>query len=254
MANPPGSTATGLSETPATLYGELAEWWPVISPPAEYAGEAELLAGLLRTATRPVRDVLELGSGGGNNASYLSQEFSMTLVDISEAMLRVSRALNPGCEHFCADMRSVRLDRAFDAVLVHDAIDYMEDESHLLEVFATAAAHLRSGGVAVFVPDFVADTYQPSTDHGGAEAADGRSARYLEWPLPVPAGRDWFETVFVLVLRDADGSITTKTETHRFGLFPRATWLRLLGAAGFEPTALDLHDDHARTVFVGHMP
>lgn len=235
------------------MYGELADWWPVVSPPAEYAGEAQLLAGLLRTATRPVHDVLELGSGGGNNASHLRHEFELTLVDQSESMLQVSRDLNPECEHVRGDMRTLRLDRSFDAVLVHDAIDYMVAESQLQAVFATAAAHLRPGGVAVFAPDHVADTYQPSTDHGGADAPDGRSARYLEWPLPIPPGRDWFETVFVLVLRKPDGAITTKTETHRFGLFTKATWMGLLRAAGFEPTALDQHDEYARTLFVGHI-
>ena len=29
------------------LYGELASWWPLISPPGEYAAEAEYLAALL---------------------------------------------------------------------------------------------------------------------------------------------------------------------------------------------------------------
>ena len=29
------------------LYGELAGWWPLISPPGEYAAEAQYLAALL---------------------------------------------------------------------------------------------------------------------------------------------------------------------------------------------------------------
>jgi trans-aconitate methyltransferase len=235
------------------MYGDLADWWPVISPPAEYADEADLLAGLLRTGTRPVRDVLELGSGGGNNASYLRNDFQMTLVDRSEPMLRVSQRLNPDCEHICADMRTVRLGHDFDAVLVHDAVDYLTEESQLLAVFTTATAHLRPGGVAVFVPDHVSDTYLATTRHGGSDADDGRAARYLEWPLPKPEMQEWFETVYVLVLRDAEGSVQTKTETHRFGLFPRATWVRLLSTAGLMPTAIDLNDDYGRTAFVGHL-
>ncbi|MHC4615594.1 MAG: class I SAM-dependent methyltransferase, partial [Planctomycetota bacterium] len=57
--------------------------------------------------------VLELGSGGGNNASHLKKWFDMTLVDLSPHMLEVSRALNPECSHQQGDMRTVRLGTLF---------------------------------------------------------------------------------------------------------------------------------------------
>ena len=81
------------------LYQDLAAWWPLISPPEEYAEEAAFAGRLLRRADRPVRAVLELGSGGGHCASHLAPGFSMTLVDLSPGMLAVSRRLNPDCEH-----------------------------------------------------------------------------------------------------------------------------------------------------------
>ena len=116
---------------PRRLYSDLASWWPLISPPEEYAGEAASAASLLRTANPPTRTVLELGSGGGNNAFHLKGEFEMTLVDLSDEMLAVSRQLNPECEHIRGDMRTLRLGRTFDAVFVHDAIDYMITEADL---------------------------------------------------------------------------------------------------------------------------
>ena len=120
------------------LYQDLAAWWPLISPPEEYAEEAAFAGGLLREAERPVRTVLELGSGGGHCASHLAPGFSMTLVDLSPGMLEVSRRLNPDCEHVEADMRTVRLGRDFDAVFVHDAVDYMTTEDDLRLVIGTA--------------------------------------------------------------------------------------------------------------------
>jgi SAM-dependent methyltransferase len=110
------------------FYTDLASWWPLISAPEEYAEEAAFAASLLRMANPPTRTVLELGSGGGSNAFHLKSEFELTLVDLSEEMLAVSRQLNPECEHLLGDMRTVRLGRCFDAVLVHDAIDYMTTE------------------------------------------------------------------------------------------------------------------------------
>ncbi len=85
---------------------------------------------MIRDAARgagsgPVREVLELGSGGGNNASHMKHAFAMTLVEPADGMHHISRALNPECEHVPGDMRTVRLGRAFDAIFVHEAVIYM---------------------------------------------------------------------------------------------------------------------------------
>ena len=116
------------------LYQDLAVWWPLISPPEEYAAEAAFAAKAFGLASGPVREVLDLGSGGGHNARHLRERFSMTLADLSEPMLAVSRRLNPGCAHVAGDMRSLRLGRTYDAVLVHDAVDYMTSEAELGQV------------------------------------------------------------------------------------------------------------------------
>ena len=96
-------------------------------------------------------------------------------------MLTLSQGLNPGCEHVLGDMRTMRMGRTFDIVFVHDAIAYMVTETDLLDCLATAFAHLRPEGVALFVPDHTRESFHPSTDHGGHDGADGRSLRYLEW-------------------------------------------------------------------------
>src|SRR5437762_14131668 len=54
------------------LYGELASWFHLLSAPADYAEEAAFARKLLiEGSATPPRTVLELGSGGGNNASHL---------------------------------------------------------------------------------------------------------------------------------------------------------------------------------------
>ena len=75
--------------------------------------------------------MLELGSGGGNNAFHLKQRFAMTLVDLSEDMLAVSRELNPDCEHLAGRHALDPAAAQFDAVFVHDAIEYMTTEDDL---------------------------------------------------------------------------------------------------------------------------
>ncbi|WP_052849059.1 class I SAM-dependent methyltransferase [Streptomyces avicenniae] len=234
---------------PERLYGDLAPWWPLISPVEVYEEDAVLAAELFALAARPVRDVLELGSGGGHTAYHLAPRHTLTLVDLSPGMLDLSRRLLPDATHVAGDMRDVRLGRTFDGVLVHDAIDYMTTADDLSAVFRTAFAHLRPGGVAVFFPDHVADTFEPGTDCGGSDADDGSGVRYLEWSLPAAPGTTTVRTDYTFTIRETDGSVRTVHETHVTGLFAVAEWQRLLAAAGFAVTTAQEDGGHGRTLF-----
>jgi ubiquinone/menaquinone biosynthesis C-methylase UbiE len=231
------------------LYDELAEWWHLISPPAEYTEEAAFFAQVISDACKiPPRTVLELGSGGGNNAFHLKSKFEMTLVDLSPQMLAVSRVLNPDCEHREGDMRTVNLGRTFDAVFIHDAIMYMTSEADLIAAMRNAYRHCRAGGAALFVPDCVRETFVGETSHEGHDGEDGRSLRYLEWTIDPDPVDTTFRTDYVIVLRDKSGDTRVVHDCHIEGLFPREVWMRLLREVGFEPCTLT--DDWGREIFI----
>jgi SAM-dependent methyltransferase len=221
-----------------SLYRELAGWWPVISPPVEYADDAAVLGTVFGSAAEPVRSVLDLGSGGGHVALHLKAGRSMTLVDLSAEMLEVSRRLNPQCEHIQGDMRSIRLNRQYDAVLVHDAVDYVTTQEDLLKVIKTAFAHCKPGGLAVFAPDHTAETFRPGTGGGGGNDGAGRQASFREKTSDPDPGDDWILAEYEFTLRAGDGTIQVVPEAHRLGSFGKQTWLRLLRSAGFAAEAL----------------
>jgi SAM-dependent methyltransferase len=245
-----------MSEQPR-LYRELADWFHLLTAPEEYVEEAEAYRRIIvETSARPVRDVLELGSGGGNNASHLRAHFTMTLTDLSPKMLAMSRRINPECEHIEGDMRTLRLNRDFDAVFVHDAIDYITSLPDLRAVMETAFLHCRPGGVALFAPDLVRETFQSSSDHGGNDA-DGRGLRYLEWTWDPDPNDDTFVVDFAYLLRQEDGSVRVELDRHVCGLFPRGEWLRLLEDVGFRANrrVVEREDEEKGTeVFTGLRP
>jgi SAM-dependent methyltransferase len=231
------------------LYEELAEWWPLFSAPEDYAEEAALFAQLLTDSCDSApRTVLELGSGGGNNAFHLKRSFEMTLVDASPQMLAVSRALNPECAHREGDMRSIDLGRTFDAVFIHDAIMYMTSAADLEAAIGNAYRHCRAGGVALLVPDYVRESFVAKTEHGGHDGDDGRSLRYLEWTVDPDPSDTTYRTDYVIVMRDRRGDTRVVEDCHVEGLFPRAEWMRILRAAGFEPSIA--RDEWGRDLFV----
>ena len=148
-------------------------------------------------------------------------------------MLDLSRQLNPTVDHYLGDMRTVWLDRKFDAVLIHDAIAYMLTESDLLAAFTTARKHLNLGGLLLVAPDLVQDAF-----------TDGQVLRWsskkenieveIEERITDPNPSDTVvESLFTYTIREA-GTERVKRDTHISGLFPIAVWTRLFAESGFE--------------------
>ena len=240
------------------LYRDLTDWYPLLTPVGDYAEEAAFYQRLFEEyCQRPPRTLLDLGSGGGHNAAYLRAALDCTLVDLEPAMLALSRRLNPDCEHIVGDMRSVRLGRAFDCVLVHDAISYMTSRTDLASAIVTAFTHTAPGGVAMFQPDFVSETFDPGTETGGSEG-NGRALRYLEWRWVPESRTDMYVTDMAYLLRDETGAVEVVHDRHFMGLFPKTVWIELIKAAGFEPLAVPFeHNSYINTghdVFLGLRP
>jgi SAM-dependent methyltransferase len=232
------------------LYQDLAGWWPLLSPPEEYVAEAQdLLARLSRKVEPDSATLLELGSGGGSLAFHLKRRFRLTLTDRAPEMLAVSREINPECEHLVGDMRSLRLGCRFDVVLIHDAIMYATEPASVQAALRTAAIHCRPGGAVLVVPDYVRETFQPETDHGGHDAPDGRGLRYLEWIWDPDPADDTYLVEYAFLLRSSDGAVFMDFDRHIEGLFSRAQWLRWLAEAGLpaEPET----DPWGRDVLIG---
>lgn len=220
------------------LYRDLAEWYPLLTPVEDYEEEADFYRSLFKSYCRNTpRTLLDLGSGAGHNAAYLKASFSCTLVDLEPAMVELNRRQNPECMHVQGDLRSIRLGQVFDCVLLHDAVNYMRSRRDLADAVTTAFVHTAHGGAALFQPDFVVETFEPGTETGGIEK-DGRAVRYLEWRWIPDPGAEMYVADMAYILRDRDGSVQVAHDRHYMGLFPRAVWLELIGAAGFEPLAV----------------
>jgi SAM-dependent methyltransferase len=229
------------------MYDDLASWWPLLSPPSEYEDEAADL--LPRLGTGFGRTLLELGAGGGSLAFHLKRQFRLTLTDISQGMLAVSKTVNPECEHLLGDMRSLRLGRQFDVVLIHDAIMYATQPGDVQAALQTAAVHCRVGGTVAVLPDFVRETFEAGTDHGGHDGADGRGLRYLEWAWDPDPNDDTYVVDYAFLLRAPDGASTVEHDRHLEGLFARARWLQWFAEAGLP--ARSSVDAEGREIFIG---
>lgn len=232
------------------IYTDLASWYPLLTPRVDYKDEAVVYQRILRSklGQGPLR-LVELGCGAGHNASYFT-DFDLTLTDLSTDMLQLAQlncaGTNNGQGARCiqGDMRSLRLGQTFDAVLLHDAVDYMVTQADLAACFATAFVHLRPHGCLLVTPDVVAETFTPTTYHEGVDG-DGRALRYLEWSWQAAGQTECYTVDYTMVMRTGDAEPVIVNDRHVVGMFSRSTWLKLLAQAGFTVVACEIADpDH----------
>ena len=244
------------------LYTDLAYLWPIISPPEEYAEEAVYWRRALRKRLGSGKHhILELGVGGGHLLSHLTlahltTDFQGTAVDISPQMLELSKKLNPGVDHYLGDMRTFRLGRTFDAVLIHDAISYMLSESDLSATFLAARDHLRPEGVLLVAPEWVREsfannrTFKWVRKNGDLEVS---IQEYLHDPDPDDTQ---VESIFSYEIREK-GQLRREQDIHTTGLFPIATWTRLMKEVGFRVETLKIpanEGGYGEYLFLGVLP
>lgn len=223
------------------LYTELAPWWALLSPPDAYEADAQLVDALLCQALgRRPASLLELGCGSGTLASWLPESVALVLSDLSPEMLALAGERCPRAERVAGDLRALRLERRFEAVLIHDALMYLQSEAELAAALETARAHLVPGGALLLMPDFTRESWYPGTDAGGGEDESGRGVRLLEWRWGLEEHGPQFHVDMALLLREADGSVRAVHDQHTMAAFSSETWWAALEAAGFRPVAADL--------------
>ena len=237
------------------MYDEFAHLWPLIGPPEEYATEAMYWRAAVRDKLGPGRhEVLELGVGGGSNLHHMTRDFNFTAVDLSEKMLAHSIRLNPDVEHHVGDMRSVRLGRKFDVVMIGDALAYLTTEADLTDTFATARSHLEHGGVFVLAPDWFREDFVSPRVFNATRREGAVELTWVEYAHDPDPSDTLMESVFVYFIDDSDG-LRVETDRHVMGLFPRRRWIELLELAGFslEVKPITSVDHHQGTLLVGEL-
>jgi SAM-dependent methyltransferase len=224
------------------IFSDLAHLWPLLSPPEDYVPEAESVHRILARCLGPALfadgrrpRLLELGAGGGHTIYHLTDRYEITAVDLSPEMLANCARLNPSVETVVGDMRDLRLERIFDAVLIHDAIDYLVEAAEVEQTLATAAAHLAPGGIVLVAPTYVAETFvEHEVEHDHHSDGD-TDLTYFSYVHRLPGNGTRVETVLIYLVR-RDGQVEVVEDRHANGLFSTAEWIEMLGAGGFAVT------------------
>ena len=217
------------------LYTDLAWLWPMWGDAAtEYAHYCQHVSDLIRQySKRPAVTLLDIGCGGGKNVMNLNQNFDITGLDLSPTMLAQAKELNPDCMFVQGDMRTFRLGRTFDAVLMDDGISHMNCRADFVSAFSTAHAHLNPGGVMIATPDVTIETFQQNKTTTTTATQDGLDVVFVENVYDPDPTDEQYETTILYLIRD-HCRLRVETEHWTMGLFSPDTWRRVMRETGFE--------------------
>ncbi len=182
-----------------------------------------------RTAAKPPSTLLHLGSGAGGQDVIFKRHFTVTGVDLSLGMLNKARNVHSDIEYIEGDMRTLRLNRQFDAVAIPDSIDYMASQEDLQQAIQTAVMHLKTGGVLLVV----AKTKEIFQNNNFAYTGEknGIHVTLLENNYINPFRPNTYEATFVYLIRQ-QRDLAIRTDHQVLGLFSQAMWDEVFKKAG----------------------
>ena len=213
------------------VFQRYSEYYDLLYRDKDYEAEADYVARTLRSVSSDVRQLLEFGSGTGRHGRLLAERgFHVFGIERSASMVAVARRTAPSSSHISGsfdckvgDIKTVELDRVFDAVIcLFHVVSYQTSNLDLVATFDNAARHLIVGGIFLFDvwhgPAVLKEG--PSVRVKRMENENIRLSRTAEPELDVNAR---IVTVNYTVLAESkvDGRLTTFRENHRMRyLFP----------------------------------
>lgn len=115
-----------------------------------YIKESKYIITLLKKNKVIKKNILEFGLGTGRHAKYLlSKNYNLVGIDKSPDMLRIAKKI-PKLKCILGDIRSIKLNKKFDAILsLFHCINYMLTSSDINNFFKNAKAHLGTNGLLI---------------------------------------------------------------------------------------------------------
>lgn len=207
----------------------------------DYAQEATRLKEIIDEFKKsPGNQLLDVACGTGNHLAYLTDQFEITGLDLSEEQLVEARKRFPTLTFHQGDMRDFKLEKKFDVVTcLFSSIGYANEIADMQKAITNMAAHLLPGGVLIIEPWIERGKYVAGTVHATfvdepelkisrintSAIKDGKSILDLHHLVGRPSGVEYF------------------VEHHELGLYSNDEYMNAIKHAGL----ITHHDEHGLT-------
>jgi predicted TPR repeat methyltransferase len=134
-------------------FQQYSKYYDLLYRDKNYKEETDYITQALKELNPSVQTILELGSGSGSHAHFLSQNgFSITGIERSENMVQESLQKKiPNFEPIQADITDFKLNQEFDAVIsIFHVISYLTHNDSLINCLQLVHEHLKPQGIFLF--------------------------------------------------------------------------------------------------------
>jgi len=137
-----------------STFKKYSTYYNLLYQDKNYEEEVEYVEKLIKRHSEiPVSEILDMGSGTGRHDFIFAQKnYHITGIDLSEEMTHIAQAANvKNTEFHTGDVRSIELDKQFDAVIsLFHVASYQTTNEDFVKYLQTAKKHIKPGGVFIF--------------------------------------------------------------------------------------------------------
>ena len=205
------------------VYNELAWTDEILASPESCEEEAFIYVEAIKNRISGISvTMLHLGCGAGGHDFHFKEHFSVTGVDISEGMLVLAKKRNPEVSYVTGDMKTIRLKKKFDVVVIPDSIMYMTTLEDLQKAIMNAARHLKPEGVLLVVAHMKEDFKENNFAYSGEK----ENIHIAVFENNHIISDSTYEAAIVYLIRQ-DGALSIHHEVHTLGLFSYDQWMAI---------------------------
>jgi SAM-dependent methyltransferase len=141
------------------VFENYAFYYDLLYKDKNYESEANYIDDLIKKYSIKANSILELGCGTGKHAILLVQkgyeivgvDISQNMVDQAQKIILKNKSLGRKVSFSCADIRSLNLNKKFDAVIsLFHVVSYQTTNQDLQKTFSVAKNHLNENGIFIF--------------------------------------------------------------------------------------------------------
>jgi ubiquinone/menaquinone biosynthesis C-methylase UbiE len=227
------------------LFQRLAKYYDKIYRLKDYKKEVDFIQFLFQKFNLRVKTILDVACGTGSHAILLKKMgYDLVGVDISKEMLQIAREKVKGVGFIEGDMRKLRLNKKFDAVLcLFSSIAYNQNYDELEQTLRNFYNHLKEKGILIFDNGFFKETF--NENRTWIDLVDEENLKLIRFGNRQKLEKN-FKVVFVYIWKE-NGKLDFDFDEHVLGMFEIKEVKKIMEKVGFRTMIFNGFDNKRYT-------
>ena len=125
--------------------------YDIFNKDKKYKEEAKFINQIIQKYKKNSKSILELGSGTGSHAVFLSKKYNYTGVEKSSEMIKIYKEKKIKAKIFKQDIRKLKLNKKYDVIIaLFCVMVYLTNIKEFIKTLKNVHKHLNKDGLFIF--------------------------------------------------------------------------------------------------------